>query len=193
MAELYHAVAAETGAFMHCVGALEIDASDLLHLSVELLDKNGSELSKNYPTNLSTKLEVLPRLVEEVKLTIESDFSVLDWQQVDRILDLRNTLAHAKITDLTGSQSDFCIKFIKISLPKKVIDGPTRQEVKRSERSLESEELRRRSIECMQMINEVEEIRKRVWRLFEGWPEYRIHNRANAIKPDGIIESHVAK
>lgn len=189
---LDYAVAAETGAFMHCVGALEIDGADLLHLSVELLEKRGSEISRKYPNNLSHKLKSLPKLVQSLRLEIDSNLAVLNHNRTNEVLGLRNTLAHSKIVELSGTPHDFRIRYVKMSLPEELPHEDGLQKVTREEGHLESEELREKCSECMQMIGEVEQIRVKVWQLFQGWPNYLVDQKTSAIKPSEIIKHHAS-
>lgn len=188
--ELDRKVSAEIGAFIQSVAGLEVDAADVLHLSLELLSKNGKELSPTYPLNVSYKLSALSKLIDALQLRDVKDLTVLDNAATEAVLHLRNCLAHAKIVTVEGSVETYSLSVVKISLPEKISDGSGQQEVYRESITIESENIRDSFHEVLKMTSEIGQIRDAVFQKFQGWPNYLYLAQPGFFNSSDILEGH---
>ncbi|MFY0647087.1 hypothetical protein [Sulfitobacter geojensis] len=167
-------IAADIGVLVQAVASLEVDISDVLHLSLELLEQNGSELAKRYPSKMSEKRLALAKMINVLQLEDLNGLAVLDDNSFESLTEFRNTICHGKIVAVAGSSEAYNLTIVKMGRPKKS-NGGGQQSVLRSEKRYEGVDIQKACRRAEEMMAEVETIRTVLWKKFSGWPSHIYH------------------
>lgn len=155
----------DLGSYIFSVASLEFELDNLFGLANSRLDVVALGI-KNYPLQLSQKVDCLPTLAEAVGCKWDNNAF---FKSYDRVSNLRQLLAHGRITGFDGYSANYSVKISKMSRPERV-DGLQKLEWKSFSTSANEIE------ECLMLVKamelNIEDLRVKIWEAGEGWPTF---------------------
>jgi hypothetical protein len=173
-------VTSEIGSLIACVASLEFEMDDLFCLANAQIDVVAAGV-KRYPVQAAQKSEALAKIAHAVNAEWDN---VAFSEKFQKVSELRQLLAHGRITAYSKEGMGYLLKVSKMSLPEK-IDGI--QKLTRDEHVASSDEVRECIAHLRELETRIESLRLVVFGHTGGWPNYHATPTKKPFEADRIL------
>lgn len=181
-------IAAAVGAFVIKTAEVEVKIDHVLLLMVDVLETEVLSVSPRFPTKHSEKIKTLLRVLSLSPLAEKAsvrDFLARSSEQTfANLFSVRHIVCHGKIVNVGGRRGGYRIDLEKVDPPRR--EGG-RQTVRYKRQTVTTAELRENIRHLSEILEDLENIRLEVWKLFSGWPRFLADNQRSPFSAEAAL------